>query len=138
MCVLLDHTWSMHARLNPHLLKYINKFQNVQKFALRLCVKQWSQDYESLLSICDLPTLATRHKYLGLYTMYRIINGHIFFPPQVFAPRVTPLRPAILPALCLNELIPTFLRASYMLTMEQHATSSSLSRLYIYFQISCN
>ena len=94
VCLIRPHLEYAIQVWNPHLLKDINKIENVQKFALRLCVKQWSQDYESLLSICDLPTLATRRKYLGLCTMYKIINGHVFFPPQVFAPRVTPLRPA--------------------------------------------
>ena len=94
VCLIRPHMEYASQVWNPHLLKDINKIENVQKFALGLCVKQWSQDYESLLSICDLPTLATRRKYLGLCTMYKIINGHVFFPSQVFAPRVTPLRPA--------------------------------------------
>ena len=73
-------------------------YRGMRRWGAELLVAQPTQargqDYESLLSICDLPTLATRRKYLGLCTMYKIINGHIFFPPQVFAPRVTPLRPA--------------------------------------------
>ena len=60
VCLIRPHLEYLGQVWNPHLLKDINKIENVQKFALRLCVKQWSQDYESLLSIkfCDLPTLS--------------------------------------------------------------------------------
>ena len=57
VCLIRPHLEYASQVWNPHLLKDINKIENVQKFALRLCVKQWSQDYESLPSICDLPTL---------------------------------------------------------------------------------
>ena len=35
---------------NPYLTKNIEKLEKVQRFALRLCVKQWDLDYPSLLS----------------------------------------------------------------------------------------
>ena len=33
---------------NPHLVKDVEKLEKVQKFALRLCVKQWDMEYVSL------------------------------------------------------------------------------------------
>ena len=51
-------------------MKDVEKLEKVQKFALRLCVKQWDLDYVSLLFICDLPTLTARRKYFNLCTMY--------------------------------------------------------------------
>ena len=51
---------------NPYLLRDINKVENVQKFALRLCTKQWDLHYDSLLFVCELPLLATRRKYFNL------------------------------------------------------------------------
>ena len=78
---------------HPYLVKDIEKLECVQKFALRLCVKQWDLDYTNLLFICDLPTLAARRKYIQC--IYKIINNLMFFPhDQVFVPRVTPLQPA--------------------------------------------
>ena len=74
---------------NPHILKDVEKLENVQKFALRLCVKQWDLDYTSLLFICDLPTLAARRQYFSLCTMYKIVNNLMDFPSDVFIPRVT-------------------------------------------------
>ena len=75
---------------HPHLLTDINKLESVQKFALRLCVKRWDLGYDVLLSMCDLPILATRRKYFDLCIMYKIINHQIYFPPHVFVPRITP------------------------------------------------
>ena len=72
-------------------MKDVEKLEKVQKFALRLCVKQWDLDYVSLLFICDLPTLAARRKYFNLCTMYKIL---IFFPSNMFSPRVTPFQPS--------------------------------------------
>ena len=80
---------------HPYLVKDIEKLECVQKFALRLCVKQWDLDYTNLLFICNLPTLAARRKYINLCIMYKIINNLMFFPhDQVFVPRVIPLQPA--------------------------------------------
>ena len=51
---------------HPYLVKDIEKLECVQKFALRLCVKQCDLDYTNLLFICKLPTLAARRKYINL------------------------------------------------------------------------
>ena len=79
---------------NPHLAKDVEKLEKVQKFALKVCVKQWDLDYTSLLFICVLPTLATRRKYFNLCTMYKIVNHQIYYPPDAFIPRVTPFLPS--------------------------------------------
>ena len=69
--------------------------ESVQKLALRLCTKQWNLDYDTLLSICNLPTLTARRKFFCLCTMFKIINNNmVHFPHNVFVPRVTPLHPA--------------------------------------------
>ena len=76
---------------NPYLTKDIEKLEKVQKFALRLCFKQWDLDYPSLLFISDLPTLATRRKYFNLCTMFNIVNQLLHFPQEIFILRTTPL-----------------------------------------------
>ena len=56
----------------PHLHRDIEKLEKVQKFALRLCVKQWDVDYTTLLFSCNLPALATHRKYFIL-SIYNVI-----------------------------------------------------------------
>ena len=75
---------------NPYLAKDIDKLEKVQRFALRLCFKQWDLDYQSLLFLSDLPTLAARRKYFNLCTMFKIVNKLIHFPQDVFIPKITP------------------------------------------------
>ena len=36
---------------DPHLQKDINKLEKVQTFALRMCTKNWTANYDSLLTI---------------------------------------------------------------------------------------
>ena len=38
---------------HPHLVRDIAKLERVQKLALRLCTKQWTLDYSTLLSLCS-------------------------------------------------------------------------------------
>ena len=57
------------------LTKDINKLEHVQKFALRLCTKEWSMSYKDLLGKCHLPELSTRRDHLSLGLLHKIING---------------------------------------------------------------
>ena len=75
------HVW------DPHQQGLINSLQRVQKFALKVCTRNWSSDYESLLQLCNLPTLASRRHYLKLCLLYQVVNGHINFPMAPVAPR---------------------------------------------------
>ena len=51
---------------DPHLQKDIDKLEKVQKFALRMCTKNWMAGYDDLLTCCNIPSLKTRHLYLKL------------------------------------------------------------------------
>ena len=48
---------------DPHQLGLINCLENVQKFALKVCTKSWNIDYESMLTSCNLTTLASRRRF---------------------------------------------------------------------------
>jgi len=41
----------------PHPLKDINSLENVQKFALRVCCKNWNMGYSEFLDLCSVPSL---------------------------------------------------------------------------------
>ena len=74
---------------DPHLTKDTNKLESVQKFALKMCLKQWDLGYQDLLDLSQLPTLENRRLYLKLCTLYKIIHGYFYFPPNVFIPQVS-------------------------------------------------
>ena len=72
---------------DPHQQGLINSLERVQKFALKVCTRNWSSDYESLLQSCNLPTLASRRHYLKLCLLNQVVNGHIHFPMAPVAPQ---------------------------------------------------
>ena len=65
---------------HPHLTKNINALESVQKFAQKMCTKQWSTPYQALLAITNVPSLKSRRCYLRLSLLQKIKNGTFFFP----------------------------------------------------------
>ena len=47
---------------DPHLLKDVNNLEKTQKFALRVCQKNWSTSYQDLLTSPNIPTLSDSRK----------------------------------------------------------------------------
>ena len=72
---------------DPHLVKNITKVENVQKFALKMCLKNWDSNYQDLLDLAQMPTRQNRRLYLKLCTLHKIIHGFFYFPPGVFIPQ---------------------------------------------------
>ena len=75
---------------HPHLIKDIQALENVQKFALRICSKQWQMSYPDLLNHFKIPTLENRRLFLSLCTFFKIVNKINYFPPALIPPH-TPL-----------------------------------------------
>ena len=65
---------------SPYTSKNISKLEAVQKFALRMCLKDWHASYHDLLEHCHTTELAARRKYLSLSHFYKIIQGSCIFP----------------------------------------------------------
>ena len=65
---------------DPHLQKDINKLEKVQTFALRMCTKNWTADYDSLLTSSNLPSLKKRCLFLKLSFLYQLVNNLIILP----------------------------------------------------------
>ena len=64
---------------DPHLKKDIEKLECVQKFGLKVCLKQWHCTYEDLTVQAGIPSLAVRRKLLKFCQLYSILNGHVYF-----------------------------------------------------------
>ena len=71
---------------SPEHMKDINKLENVQKFALRVCTKQWNSPYEDLIDMCHLPELRTRRNHLSLGLLHKIINEECIIPNAPLTP----------------------------------------------------
>ena len=71
---------------NPHLVKDINSLERVQKFALRICSKNYHETYQNLLNLYQVPTLQNRRLFLCLCTFFSIVNKLVFFPFESVLP----------------------------------------------------
>ena len=60
------------------------RVESIQKFACKVCLKQWDMNYESMLEQLDLTPLSQRRKLLKLITIYSIVNGTVYFPTGYF------------------------------------------------------
>ena len=59
---------------SPHLLKDISLLERVQKFGLKVCLKNWNCNYQESLNELSLFDLKTRREYLNLCLLYKIVN----------------------------------------------------------------
>ena len=51
---------------DPHLVKDIQLLEKSQKFALRVCTRNWSATYTELLNSTHVPSLSDRRKITTL------------------------------------------------------------------------
>ena len=72
---------------DPHLQKDKILLEGVQKYALRICSKQWHLSYDELLQKFHVPKLSTRRLYFRLATMFQIIYNGLHFPRGIILPR---------------------------------------------------
>ena len=74
---------------SPHLIKHVNQLEQVQKFALKVCFRQWSRlsSYSDLLQLSNLPQLTERRKFLNLCYLFKLVNKAIDFPNCPLTPR---------------------------------------------------
>ena len=64
---------------NPGLKGEVDALEKVQKFALRMCTKQWSSNYDELFTSTNLPSLEERRTQASLCHLYKIIRGETEF-----------------------------------------------------------
>ena len=64
---------------DPHQVGLIHSLERIQKFALRMCTKNWNLEHNVLLEICDIPSLAVRRHHPKLCYLFQLINGDITF-----------------------------------------------------------
>ena len=80
-CCIRTPTLEIIIPISEHL-------EGVQKFALKVCIKNWSSGYESLFQPCNLSTLASRrHSDLKLCLLYQIVNGQLNFHNTPIVPQ---------------------------------------------------
>ena len=72
---------------NPYLHKDTKLLENVERFALRMITRKWDACYQELLDTLGMPSLGTRRLQSTLCTLYKIVHGLCFIPPDIVTPR---------------------------------------------------
>ena len=121
----LDHILSMPPLFGTPTRARISRCLKVSKnLAAKCAQKRWDTGYDQLLQLLDLPTLARRRLYLDLSTMYKIVHGLVYFPPNIFVNRIgrTPntTRPFLYscPYACTYKLLSVFVCTAHGICME--------------------
>ena len=102
LSLVRPHTEYAAQVWDPHLLKDINSLENVQKFALRVCCKNWNMGYSELLDLCSVPSLENRRLHLKLCHMFKIVNNLCYFPPEIVVQSPSLLHSSRLPLLYIS------------------------------------
>ena len=61
---------------DPYLIRDRSLLENVQKFACKVCLKNWQTEYVDMLEILRIPQLETRRKALRLCQLYKLIENN--------------------------------------------------------------
>ena len=66
--------------------------ESIQKFASRVCLKQWSRDirYQDMLEILNMPFLAACQRQRKLCTIYKVVNNNLSQYPSPPSPPLSP------------------------------------------------
>ena len=65
---------------SPHFKNEDDALEKVQRFALRVCLRQWNLNHEELLLMSRLPTLRSRRTVARLCQLYKILSDMTDFP----------------------------------------------------------
>ncbi len=87
-CIRPDMEYAVQV-WSPYQKGHITSLESVQRFALKVCSKQWNADYLALLKKYKIHTLEERRYYLNLCFLYKIIAGVYCVPhpsPVQFKP----------------------------------------------------
>ena len=71
---------------NPSLKKHIKQLQEVEMFALKMITMQWDLGYQDL-RILDISSLQSRRVQSSLCTLFKIVHGLCYCPPNFVTPR---------------------------------------------------
>ena len=76
---------------DSHLRSHVHGLESLQKFALKVCCKNWNANYEDLLHLSNLPTLPACRRNLKLCFLHRVLCNSTFYTSAPLQPRNVPV-----------------------------------------------
>ena len=65
---------------NPYLAGDIDALERVQRFSLRVCLKNWSADHDQLYNQSNIAPLSARRSNASLCHLFKMVNNLIDYP----------------------------------------------------------
>ena len=65
---------------NPYLVGDIEALERVQRFALRVCLKNWTAEHDQLYIQSNIPPLSVRRSHASLCHLFKMVNNLIDYP----------------------------------------------------------
>lgn len=87
LTIIRPHLEYASPAWDPFHKTEIDAIENVQKFALKVCLKSWDSGYDSLLMNAQIPSQKTGSTQMNLCHLYKIINEVTHFPAAPVRPR---------------------------------------------------
>ena len=108
---------------DQHLAKDIELLEKSQKFALRVCTKNWSATYAELLKSTNIPLLSDRRKIAKLCHLYKLVydladcqNAPVVQRPPSYSRRRNPIQ---LQRVTTHSSVSIFILSPHHLSLEQ-------------------
>ena len=73
---------------DPYLAKDIEAIEKVQRFGLRMCLKQWDLNQEELLQVANVTSLESKRSQAKLSHLYKIVNELADYPNAPLLPKM--------------------------------------------------
>ena len=85
--LVLPHLSYCSSLWDPHTKSDIKRLKSIQKFALRICSKQYHSNYDRNLELFNLVPLSTRRAISKLTLLFKFMNGFTFLPNGILSPQ---------------------------------------------------
>ena len=88
--LVLPHLSYCSSLWDPHTKSDIKRLKSIQKFALRICSKQYHSNYDRNLELFNLVPLSTRRAISKLTLLFKFMSGFTFLPNGILSLQPSP------------------------------------------------
>ena len=105
---------------DPYLIKDIQAIESIQRFATKICAKNWSMPYPDQLQLLNLDSLFTRRKCAKLCLLYKTVHS-LSAPSFSLIPLIIVIPPDLTTLVSVHSMhTPTMLSILSLIALLEH------------------
>ena len=66
---------------------HINMIEDAEKFAMKVVTRRWNAGCQEVLNMVNIPSIESRRLQSSMCTLYKIVHGLCYFPPDIVSLR---------------------------------------------------